>query len=165
MKRKDLRKELNRYHKERLAKEILNTPKVDKVIKKGLLIAFLLLSGFMFLVITGSINVNELFKANETNIDIQNSTDNSKEDSKENNKEDNEKKYYTIDEAQKEDSISEDTSKVNESEYTAPNLDTDRKNKNILNTIIGDSETLTNIYNDTLDTINDIKDFKIDVVE
>lgn len=160
MKRKDLRKELNRYHKERLAKEILNTPKVDRAIKKGLLIAFLLSAGFMFLVITGSINVNELFKAKEANIDIENSTGN-----KEHNKEDNEKKYYTIDEAQKEESISEDTSKVNESEYTAPNLDTDRKKKNVLNTIIDDSETLTNIYNDTLDNINDIKDFKIDGAE
>lgn len=160
MKRKDLRKELNRYHKERLAKEILNTPKVDRAIKKGLLIAFLLSAGFMFLVITGSINVNEPFKAKEASTDVQNSTVNNKED-----KEDNKKKYYTIDEAQKEKSISEDTSKVNESEYVAPNLDTDRKKKNVLNTIVDDSETLTNIYNDTLDNVNDIKDFKLDETE
>lgn len=160
MKRKDLRKELNKYHKERLAKEILNTPKVDKAIKKGLLIAFLLSAGFMLLVITGSIDVNELFKANEASIDVQNSTVNNKED-----KEDNKKKYYTIDEAQKEKSISEDTSKVNESEYVAPNLDTDRKKKNVLNAIVDDSETLTNIYNDTLDNVNNIKDFKLDEAE
>lgn len=164
MRRKDLRKELNRYDKERLARAILSTPKADRAIKKGLLIASLLVMGFMFLVITGSINVKELFRIKETNTNIEQSIDNSKEDKK-SNKEDSKKKYYTIDEAQKEKSVNENTSRENESEYTAPNLDTDRKNQNILNSIVDDNETLIDIYNDALDTIDDIKDFKIEAGE